>query len=109
MGQLMSYDGLNGTQVGLHGHEMAATCIDVHAAASGELTYLRIVVSDVPVVGVVIVEDNEDVVTPLWHMGNAIENVHDSLKRFVDERERGFGVTVRESPSLRPRAEADRS
>ena len=91
MGQLMSDHGLDGTQIGLHGHEMATTCVDVHTAASRELTCIRVIVSDVPVVSVVIVENDEDVVTPLGYMCDTIENAHDSLKRLVDKRERGFG------------------
>lgn len=118
MGQLMCDDGLDGTQVSLHGNEMAATCVDVHAAASRELTCLWVEVSDVPVVGVVIVEDDEDVVAPLGYMGDTIKNAHDPLQRLVDKRERGFGNVLFQcgqkqggamlaQPVLRPKGDSE--
>lgn len=91
MGQLMGDDRLDGAQVSLHGREVAATCVDIHASASRELTGFGVVVGDVLVVRVVVVEHDKNVVAPLRYMGNTIKDAYDSLKRLVDERKRGLG------------------
>jgi len=113
--QLVRDDWLDEVQIRLDGCEVAASGIDVHAAASGELTSLWIIVGDIPVVGIVIVKHDQDVVTPLWHMGNAIEDTHNPLKCGVDERDRGlgnvvlqcrekYGGTLLPQPILRPKS-----
>jgi hypothetical protein len=70
---------------------VAAAAVDVHAATGRELSGLRVVVRDVPVVRLVILEHDQDVVAPLGYVGDTIENSHDPLNRLVDKRERCFG------------------
>ena len=59
---LMCNDRLNGTKIGLHRHEVTTACIDVHAAAGREFPGHRIAVGDVPIVGVIVVEHDEETI-----------------------------------------------
>ena len=97
MRQLMRDDRLHGAKIRLDGDKVATAPIDVHAAAGGELSVLWVVVRDIPVVGLVFVEDDQDIVAPLGRRSNPVQHADDSLHRLVDEGKRRIGNVDRQS------------
>ncbi|KAK6022204.1 hypothetical protein OSTOST_12107 [Ostertagia ostertagi] len=96
MREFMGDDGLDGVQVCTHRDEMPAAMVDVHAAAGGELAGGRVVVRHVAVVGVFVVEHEEDVAPIGRHAGHTVQRGHDALHRLVDEAQRHVGHMARQ-------------